>query len=115
MPRRHDDSEQSMQPSISVLRPPPSTVSVVRCTFIVYLIFFLGRSWLEWPHLRLRQLVALGGRRACIILASSTYVSKLRFRDMLRQIVWEITYVALPANHLVTVVLHRQCLERWLD
>jgi hypothetical protein len=31
---------------------------------IVYLSFFLGRSWLVWPHLRLRQLVARGGRRA---------------------------------------------------
>jgi hypothetical protein len=30
----------------------------------IYLIFFLGRSWFEWPHLRLRQLVARGGRRA---------------------------------------------------
>lgn len=31
---------------------------------VVYLSFFLGRSWLVWPHERLRQLVARGGRRA---------------------------------------------------
>ena len=30
----------------------------------VYLSFFLGRSWLVWPHLRFLQLVARGGRRA---------------------------------------------------
>lgn len=32
---------------------------------IVYFSFFLGRSWLVWPHFFLRQLVARGGRRAC--------------------------------------------------
>ena len=31
---------------------------------VVYLSFFLGRSWLVWPHFFLRQLVARGGRRA---------------------------------------------------
>lgn len=30
----------------------------------LYLSFFFGRSWFVWPHLRFRQLVALGGRRA---------------------------------------------------
>jgi hypothetical protein len=29
-----------------------------------YFNFFLIRSSLEWPHLRFRQLVARGGRRA---------------------------------------------------
>ena len=29
-----------------------------------HLIFFLGRSWLVWPHFFLRQLVARGCRRA---------------------------------------------------
>lgn len=32
----------------------------------VYFSFFLGRSWLVCPHFFLRQLVALGGRRAFI-------------------------------------------------
>ncbi|KAI1113795.1 hypothetical protein F5Y14DRAFT_416612 [Nemania sp. NC0429] len=31
---------------------------------IVYFSFFLGRSWLVWPHFFLRQFVARGGRRA---------------------------------------------------
>jgi hypothetical protein len=57
---------------------PPSTLPIVRRTFFVYLIFFLGRSWLEWPHLRLRQLVALGGRRACIV-GTLAYQLPLRF------------------------------------
>jgi len=30
----------------------------------IYFSFFLGRSWLEWPHFFLRQLIARGGRRA---------------------------------------------------
>ena len=36
----------------------------------VYLSFFFGRSWFVWPHLRLRQLVARGGRRACETLSA---------------------------------------------
>lgn len=34
-------------------------------SILVYLSFFFGRSWLLWPHFRLRQLLARGGRRAC--------------------------------------------------
>jgi hypothetical protein len=30
----------------------------------VYLSFFLGRSWLLWPHFFLRQFLARGCRRA---------------------------------------------------
>jgi hypothetical protein len=35
---------------------------------IDYLSFFLGRSWLVWPHFFFRQLVARGGKRAYILL-----------------------------------------------
>ena len=37
----------------------------------LYLSFFLGLSWLVWPHFFLRQLVARGGRRACCRYESS--------------------------------------------
>jgi hypothetical protein len=32
----------------------------------IYFSFFFGRSWLVWPHFFFLQLVARGGRRACI-------------------------------------------------
>ena len=34
------------------------------CTQQAYFSFFLGRSWLLWPHFFLRQLTARGCRRA---------------------------------------------------
>jgi hypothetical protein len=71
---------------------------------IVYLSFFLGRSWLVCPHLRLRQLVARGGRRAC-----SCWLESGAF--------WTTgsTYVALAADHLVAVELGGKGLERGLN
>lgn len=38
--------------------------AVIATTAAVYFSFFLGRRLLEWPHLRFRQLVALGCSRA---------------------------------------------------
>ncbi len=73
----------------------------------VYLSFFLGRSWLVWPHLRFLQLVARGGRRACdIVLATRTTRPE---GCMLRP------YIALAADHLVAVELGGESLQRGLN
>lgn len=51
---------------------------------VVYLSFFLGRSWLVWPHFFLRQLVARGGRRACWFCRVSKLVLKILQIDVIR-------------------------------
>jgi len=72
----------------------------------VYLSFFLGRSWLVWPHLRLRQLVARGGRRAWDpALATRTAAH----RDQ------RLPYIALAADHLLAVELGGESLQRGLN
>ena len=47
----------ALQNQCSVVRFPQGVTRV-------YLSFFLGRSWLVWPHFFLRQLTARGCRRA---------------------------------------------------
>ena len=47
----------ALQNQYSVVRFPQGVTRV-------YLSFFLGRSWLVWPHFFLRQLTARGCRRA---------------------------------------------------
>lgn len=68
-----------------------------------YFSFFLGRSWLEWPHLRLRQLVARGGRRACRKLV------------LVRPQNERSAYITLATDHLVAVVFRGKDLERGFD
>lgn len=71
-----------------------------------YFSFFFGRSWLVCPHLRFRQLVARGGRRACI------HPSALHSQS--NNSSWW-SYVALAADHLLAVVLGSKDLERGLN
>lgn len=79
----------------------------------IYLSFFLGRSWLVWPHFRLRQLVARGGRRACSV--SESVQGRTASADgPMRESRGE-AYVALAAYHFVAVELGGQGFQRWLD
>lgn len=55
--------------------------------------------------MRLRQLVARGGRRAYITVVSSMPVNGVCF----------FTYIALSADHLVTVVFGSESLEGGLN
>lgn len=57
------------------------------------------------PHLRLRQLVARGGRRAWSLLAKRG-TAGMEFGD---------SYVALAADHLVAVELGGESLQRRLN
>jgi hypothetical protein len=59
-----------------------------------------------WPHFFFLQLVARGGRRACLILLLD---SGECFEGC------EETHVALSADHLVAVELGGEGLERGLD
>ncbi|KAF2821143.1 hypothetical protein CC86DRAFT_109792 [Ophiobolus disseminans] len=87
----------------------------------IYLSFFLGRSWLVWPHFFLRcKCVSRGTSIAMLLVrfscgvwmqsgcagAAGTYAV-----DSPR---WQ-TCVALAADHLIAVVLGGERLERRLD
>lgn len=69
------------------------------------------------PHLRLRQLVARGGRRACSRHVSISMIrlvsSCSRARDGQSWVVG--TYVALAADHLLAVELGGQSLQGGLN
>ena len=58
-----------------------------------------------WPHFFFLQLVARGGRRAC----GEGLVRTTNFPFP------GSTYIALSADHLVTVEFGGESLERWLD
>lgn len=86
---------------------------------VVYFSFFLGRSWLLWPHFLLRQLVARGGRRACYIgkkeRVSLTERRSVAFMGKKKGKVCFCTYVALAADGLLAVVLGGESLQRGLN
>ena len=63
-----------------------------------------------WPHFLLRQLVARGGRRACLIISSL-----VRVYDRIIDRVCDETYVALAADVLLAVVLGSEGLEGRLN
>lgn len=75
----------------------------------IYFSFFLGRSWLVCPHFFLRQLVALGGRRAFIWEASLVGYERDRQRELGK------TNVAFTADHLLAVILGGKSLQRGLN
>ena len=59
----------ALRPPFAVRRPPLHTAAAARTPPLLaakqaYLSFFLGRSWLLWPHFFLRQFLARGCRRA---------------------------------------------------
>lgn len=62
------------------------------------------------PHLRLRQLVARGGRRAC--RSKNEYFARKQWKGLLG--IWK-TYVALAADGLLAVVLGGKSLQGGLN
>ena len=57
-PRRVQVGESTGRSARRLVTPPTASKPPV------YFNFFLGRSWLVWPHFFLRQLTARGCRRA---------------------------------------------------
>jgi hypothetical protein len=57
---------QRNHPPLTILSFHSLPISQTPNERTVYFSFFFGRSWLVWPHFFFLQLVARGGRRACI-------------------------------------------------
>jgi hypothetical protein len=82
-----------------------------RCERVVYFNFFLGRSWLVWPHFFLRC------DDVSIVIQQTTPRPKKGDTHVTYAVDgprWQ-TCVALAADHLVAVVLGRKSLERRLN
>ena len=57
-------SSQKLFETRTLKRSSPPISSPPAQYLLLYFNFFLGRSWLVWPHFFFLQLVARGGRRA---------------------------------------------------